>query len=109
MPARTLQDYIGVRTRKEVRCAEALVIACATESPRAGGAAAVYEWVLAGDSPAPFTGALHEELHDLELAVEERTALRAAHEPGRAADERDFARGAAGALAWLLGFTPLSS
>ncbi|MEW1914076.1 hypothetical protein AB0442_37605 [Kitasatospora sp. NPDC085895] len=110
MAAGTVQDYIGVRTSEEVCAAAALAAGPARDGhPQARGAAAVHRWLLDPHRPAPLTGTRHAELHDSDLAIEERAALCTARNPDLTCDERAFARGAARALGWVLGFAPLDS
>ncbi|MEW1914942.1 hypothetical protein AB0442_42445 [Kitasatospora sp. NPDC085895] len=110
MAVATIQEYIGVRTPDEVAAAAQAAACPGGDRNEAKGAAAVHRWVLDPCRPAPITGSRRPaELHDLDLAVEERAALEAARNPQLPADRRSYARGAARALDWVLGFAPFDA
>ncbi|MGW7441963.1 hypothetical protein [Kitasatospora sp. NPDC054795] len=109
---RYAEDFIAVRPRDAVEAGAAELAAhCARRA--AGdthGALAAYAWALNPAGPAPVTGrVLTEPLAEIDLAVEERAAIQQARDEQRPVTDRAFARGAAGALQWLLGFQPLGS
>ncbi|MEV7175685.1 hypothetical protein [Kitasatospora sp. NPDC093679] len=105
----TVPDWIGVRTRNEVLTAAEEAAHAHGDRTEARGEAAVLRWVLAPYERAPLTGARtsRSEPTDLDLAVEERAALQAARDRELPPSQRAFARGAARALGWVLGFEPL--
>ncbi|MFJ9847044.1 hypothetical protein ACIRYZ_42775 [Kitasatospora sp. NPDC101155] len=76
--------------------------AFATPAPQAA-----YHWVLQPNRPAPVSRTRLPSLRESDLAVEERAAIEAARDTGRPLAERAFARGAARAIGWVLGFAPL--
>ncbi|MFE5588192.1 hypothetical protein [Kitasatospora sp. NPDC056531] len=100
----TVQEFVAVRSREQITAAR---LAAVGERPEACGAQAAYHWVLQPNCPAPVSGTRLPSLRELDLAVEERAAIEAARDTGRPLAERAFARGAARAIGWVLGFAPL--
>ncbi|GAA2744149.1 hypothetical protein [Kitasatospora cinereorecta] len=104
------EAFIAIRPRETVEAGAAeLARQCehrATGDTR--GALAAYAWALDPAGPAPVTGrVVRGPVAELDLAVEERAAIDRARDPRHSAADRAFARGAAGALEWLLGFSPI--
>ncbi|MFD0278945.1 hypothetical protein ACFVHB_34250 [Kitasatospora sp. NPDC127111] len=109
---RHAEEFIGVRPRDAVAAGAAVLAAqCERRADRdTQGALAAYAWALDPVGPAPVTGRrLTGPLAEIDLAVEERRAIQRARDERRPGTERAFARGAAGALQWLLGFQPIGA
>ncbi|MFB8170286.1 hypothetical protein [Kitasatospora purpeofusca] len=106
------EDFIAVRPREavEARAAE-LAARCERRADSdTCGALAAHAWALDPAGSAPVSGrVLTGPLAEIDLAVEERAAIQRARDEHRSGAERAFARGAAGALQWLLGFQPIGS
>ncbi|MFB7616866.1 hypothetical protein [Kitasatospora sp. NPDC056181] len=111
MPEESGEAFIAVRAREEVGGgADELVRRFAGGLPaEEAGALAAYRWALDPAGPAPVTGRVLDAVPtDLDLAVEERAAIKAARDRARPLDERARAVGAARAPGWILGFAPVS-
>ncbi|MFB7676577.1 hypothetical protein ACFC26_34740 [Kitasatospora purpeofusca] len=107
---RYAEDFIAVRPREavEARAAELIAHCERRTDSDARGALAVHAWALDPAGPAPVSGrVLTDPLAEIDLAVEERAAIQRARDVERPGAERAFARGAAAALQWLLGFQPI--
>lgn len=103
---------LGIRSTGQVRAALDRLAASEKPGSATRGAIAAYRWALDPDRRAPIsqaragdtgpgTGPVDEAL----LMAEERAALALARDTGQARKTRAFARGAAQALGWILGFS----
>lgn len=105
-------SFIAVRPRAAVEAGAAeLARRCSRSgADDARGALAACGWALDPVGPAPVTGwRVVGVPTELDLAIEERAAIERARDSRCPAADRDFARGVALALEWMLGFDPIEA